>query len=82
VAIANAKIAYLKFQEIFANPKFQALKRKERKSSASSGPVRERRTTLPATYYIDNLIGPDTVNTMPAATFNAFRDHGKVYAAC
>jgi transaldolase/glucose-6-phosphate isomerase len=82
VAIANAKIAYLKFQEIFANARFQALKKKGAKVQrvlwASTGTKNPR---YPDTYYIDNLIGPDTVNTIPAATFNAFRDHGKVYSS-
>jgi len=79
VAIANAKMAYLKFQEIFASARFQALKKKGAKVQrvlwASTGTKNPR---YPDTYYVDTLIGPDTVNTMPAATFNTFRDHGKV----
>jgi transaldolase / glucose-6-phosphate isomerase len=79
VAIANAKIAYHKFQEIFGDPRFEALKKKGAKVQrvlwASTGTKNPR---YPDTYYVDTLIGPDTVNTMPAATFNAFRDHGKV----
>src|SRR5437867_4300559 len=77
VAIANAKVAYLKFQEICNSPRFAALKAKGAKVQrllwASTG---TKNPKYPDTYYVDELIGPDTVNTMPAATFNAFRDHG------
>jgi len=79
VAIANAKLAYKKFQEIFASSEFQSLKtqgaRVQRVLWASTG---TKNPKYPDTYYVDNLIGPDTVNTMPEATFAAFRDHGKV----
>lgn len=79
VAIANAKLAYKKFQEIFAGSEFQSLKmegaRVQRVLWASTG---TKNPQYPDTYYVDNLIGPDTVNTMPEVTFAAFRDHGKV----
>jgi transaldolase/glucose-6-phosphate isomerase len=79
VAIANAKLAYKKFQEIFASSEFQSLKmegaRVQRVLWASTG---TKNPKYPDTYYVDNLIGPDTVNTMPEVTFAAFRDHGKV----
>lgn len=79
VAIANAKLAYKKFQEIFASEEFQSLKaegaRVQRVLWASTG---TKNPKYPDTYYVDNLIGPDTVNTMPEATFVAFRNHGKV----
>jgi transaldolase/glucose-6-phosphate isomerase len=82
VAVANAKIAYLKFQEIFGSPRFAALKAKGAKVQrllwASTG---TKNPKYPDTYYVDELIGPDTVNTMPAATFNAFREHGKLRAS-
>ena len=78
VAIANAKLAYVKFQEIFSNAQFMALKAKGAKVQrllwASTGTKDPR---YPDTYYVDQLIGADTVNTMPAATFSAFRDHGE-----
>ncbi|MEW6323983.1 MAG: bifunctional transaldolase/phosoglucose isomerase [Nitrospirota bacterium] len=81
-AIANARMAYLKFQEIFASPRFQALKKQGAKVQrvlwASTGTKNPR---YPDTYYVDTLIGPDTVNTMPAATFNAFREHGNARAS-
>ncbi len=82
VAVANAKIAYLKFQGIFGSPRFTALKAKGAKVQrllwASTG---TKNPKYPDTYYVDELIGPDTVNTMPAATFTAFRDHGKLRAS-
>src|SRR5438552_11380137 len=82
VAIANAKVAYLKFLEICNSPRFAALKAKGAKVQrllwASTG---TKNPKYPDTYYVDELIGPDTVNTMPAATFNAFRDHGRPRAS-
>ncbi len=79
VAVANAKVAYLKYQEIFASRHFQAMTphgaRPQRLLWASTGTKNPR---YPDTCYVDRLIGPDTVNTMPATTFRAFRDHGTV----
>ncbi|WP_342347933.1 transaldolase [uncultured Nitrospira sp.] len=79
VAIANAKLAYHIFQEVFASAEFQSLKaegaRVQRVLWASTG---TKNPKYPDTYYVDNLIGPDTVNTMPEATFTAFRNHGTV----
>ncbi|MBI3161804.1 MAG: bifunctional transaldolase/phosoglucose isomerase, partial [Chloroflexi bacterium] len=77
-AIANAKLAYDAFESIFTSPRFATLKarfraRVQRPLWASTG------TKNPAysdTVYVDNLIGPDTVNTVPPATLDAFRDHG------
>lgn len=78
-AIANAKLAYQAFLNLFASPRFQPLKQRGAKVQrvlwASTG---TKNPKYPDTYYVDELIGPDTVNTMPAATFSAFRDHGKV----
>ncbi len=79
VAIANAKLAYQKFQEIFASKEFQSMQAKgarvQRVLWASTG---TKNPKYPDTLYVDQLIGPDTVNTMPEATFAAFRDHGIV----
>jgi len=77
-AIANAKLAYHAFEEIFTSARFATLKarfgaRAQRPLWASTG------TKNPAysdTLYVDSLIGPDTVNTVPPATLDAFRDHG------
>src|ERR1035438_1552012 len=77
VAVASAKLAYLAFKEIFESPRFLELAkagaRVQRLLWASTG------TKNPAysdVKYIETLIGPDTVNTIPVGTLNAFRDHG------
>jgi transaldolase / glucose-6-phosphate isomerase len=79
VAIANAKLAYQRFLERFGGERFDRLRaagaRVQRPLWASTG------TKNPAysdVLYVDNLIGPDTVNTLPPATYDAFRDHGSV----
>ncbi len=77
-AIANAKLAYHAFEETFTSARFATIKarfsaRVQRPLWASTG------TKNPAysdTIYVDSLIGPDTVNTVPPATLDAFRDHG------
>ncbi len=78
-AIANAKLAYETFEEITDGERWQNLSsagaQMQRPLWASTG------TKNPAysdVLYIETLIGPDTVNTIPPATYNAFRDHGKV----
>ncbi|MFZ0135941.1 MAG: transaldolase [Candidatus Sulfotelmatobacter sp.] len=79
VAIANGKLTYQRYQRIFAGPRWQAL--------AAQGAQTQRvlwastSTKNPAyrdVMYVEELIGPDTVNTMPPATIDAFRDHGKL----
>jgi transaldolase/glucose-6-phosphate isomerase len=79
IAVANAKLAYAKYQEIFSSDRFLKLKaagaKPQRPLWASTG------TKNPAysdTLYVDTLIGPDTVNTMPEKTIAAFLDHGTV----
>jgi transaldolase len=76
-AIANAQKAYAVFQEAFGGERFAALKAKgarvQRPLWASTS---AKDPTLPDTVYIDNLVGPDTVNTMPPATLQAVLDHG------
>jgi transaldolase len=79
IAIANAKLAYAKYQEIFEGDRFARLRaagaRPQRPLWASTG------TKNPAysdTLYVDTLIGPDTVNTMPGKTMEAFLEHGTV----
>jgi len=76
-AIANAKLTYARYKQIFSGPKWQALTAKgaqtQRLLWASTG------TKNPAysdVLYVEELIGPDTVNTMPPATYDAFRAHG------
>ncbi|HEY3928908.1 MAG TPA: bifunctional transaldolase/phosoglucose isomerase [Candidatus Koribacter sp.] len=77
-AIANAKLAYASFKRIFESPRFEALKRKgahvQRPLWASTS---TKDPSYPDVMYITELIGPHTVNTMPPATIDAWRDHGK-----
>jgi transaldolase / glucose-6-phosphate isomerase len=79
IAIANGKLAYQIYQRVFSGPKWQAL--------ASKGAQTQRvlwasTSTKNPNYrdvvYVEELIGPDTVNTMPPATVDAFRDHGRL----
>jgi len=77
-AIANARLAYQEFKRLFSGPRFAALKqqgaRVQRPLWASTG------TKNPAyrdVLYVEELIGPDTVNTMPLTTIEHFRDHGR-----
>jgi transaldolase len=79
IAVANAKVAYALFRERFSGPRWEALAaqggRLQRPLWASTS------TKNPAyrdVMYVEDLIGPDTVNTMPPATIEAFRDHGVV----
>ncbi len=79
IAIANAKIAYARFRQVFSGTRWQALvangARVQRPLWASTS---TKNPDYPDTLYVDNLIGPDTVNTMPPATVEAYKDHGVV----
>lgn len=81
IAIANAKIAYAMYLEDLAAPDWKALAqrgaRPQRLLWASTGTKNPRYSDV---LYIEELIGPDTVNTVPPATLEAFRDHGKANA--
>lgn len=79
-AVANAKLAYVDvYQPLVASPRWQALAargaRPQRLLWASTGTKNKAYSDV---LYIAELIGPDTVNTAPPATIDAFRDHGKV----
>jgi len=78
-AIANAKLAYQIFKRIFSEPEWRALEaagaRPQRVLWASTS---TKNPALPDTFYVDALIGPHTVNTLPPQTLKAFRDHGQV----
>ncbi|MET0412342.1 MAG: transaldolase [Polyangiaceae bacterium] len=78
-AIANARRAYQAYQQIFSSPRFQALAARgatpQRVLWASTG---TKDPSYKDTVYVDELIGPDTVNTVPPATLAAFQDHGSV----
>jgi transaldolase len=75
-AVANAKLAYAAFQEIFSGERWERL----RAAGANVqrplwGSTSTKNPDYPDTLYVDELIGPDTVNTMPDATIEAARDH-------
>jgi transaldolase/glucose-6-phosphate isomerase len=76
-AIANAKLAYDEFMKTFVGRRWENLKVKgagvQRPLWASTS---TKNPAYPDTIYVDNLIGPETVNTVPPATLEAFRDHG------
>jgi transaldolase / glucose-6-phosphate isomerase len=78
IAIANAKLAYQMYQRIFRDERWQRLARQgaqtQRLLWASTGTKNKAYSDV---LYVEELIGPDTVNTMPPATMDAFRDHGR-----
>ncbi|HSQ20213.1 MAG TPA: transaldolase [Blastocatellia bacterium] len=78
IAIANAKIAYQRYKRVFHGERFADLKQKRAQvqrplwaSTSTKNPV------YPDVYYVEALIGPETVDTLPPATIIAFRDHGR-----
>ena len=82
MAIANGKLTYQRYKKIFSGPRWEAL--------ANRGAQTQRvlwastSTKNPAyrdVYYVEELIGPDTVDTIPPATYDAFRDHGQAAAS-
>ena len=79
IAIANAKAAYARFGELYSGERWQRLTdagaRVQRPLWASTS---TKNANYPDTMYVDELIGPHTVNTLPPATLDAFLDHGKV----
>jgi transaldolase len=78
-AIANARLAYAAFKEACGSPRFAALRARgaqvQRPLWASTS---TKNPAYPDTLYVDELIGPDTVNTMPPQTLAAFNDHGRL----
>jgi transaldolase / glucose-6-phosphate isomerase len=78
VAIANAKLAYQHYKRLFSGPRWDRLAAKgarpQRLLWASTGTKNKAYSDV---LYVEELIGPNTVNTMPPATLDAFRDHGK-----
>ncbi|HZQ50227.1 MAG TPA: bifunctional transaldolase/phosoglucose isomerase [Candidatus Dormibacteraeota bacterium] len=78
-AIANSKVAYERWQELFSGPRWETLRkagaRTQRCLWASTSTKDPR---YPDTYYVEELIGPETVDTVPPATLAAFREHGEV----
>ncbi|MFP6645978.1 MAG: transaldolase [Candidatus Latescibacterota bacterium] len=81
VAIANAKLAYQHYQALSAGDRWQALAAKgARPQRLLWASTSVKNPTYRDVLYVEELIGPDTVNTMPVPTFEAFRDHGVVAA--
>ena len=79
VAIANARLTYKKYQELFGGPRWKALAAKGAQTqrllwASTSTKNPKYRDVL----YVEELIGADTVDTIPPPTFDAFRDHGKL----
>jgi transaldolase / glucose-6-phosphate isomerase len=78
IAIANAKLTYQRYQNIFRGPRWEELASRgaqtQRVLWASTGTKNPNYSDV---LYVEELIGPETVNTMPPATVDAFRDHGK-----
>jgi transaldolase/glucose-6-phosphate isomerase len=79
VAIANGKLTYVRYQHIFSGPRWDALAAEGAQTqrvlwASTSTKNPEYRDVM----YVEELIGPDTVDTMPPATVDAFRDHGKL----
>src|SRR5246500_2998837 len=79
VAIANAKLAYQDYKRLFSGSRWEKLVAKGAKPQrllwASTGTKNKDYSDV---LYVEELIGPDTINTMPPATLEAFRDHGKL----
>lgn len=79
VAVAQAKLAYELFRHRFSGPRWDALaKRGARLQRPLWASTSTKNPAYPDTLYVDGLIGPDTVNTLPDATIAAFEDHGTV----
>src|SRR5436305_5691013 len=78
VAIANAKLAYQKYKRLFSGARWDKLAargaRPQRLLWASTGTKNKDYSDV---LYVEELIGPNTINTVPPATLEAFRDHGK-----
>ncbi len=78
VAIANAKLAYQQYKRLFSGARWERLKAKgarpQRLLWASTGTKNKDYSDV---LYVEELIGPNTVNTVPPATLDAFRDHGR-----
>ncbi len=78
-AIANSKMAYERFQQLFSGPRWEKLRKAGAQTQRclwASTSTKDPR--YPDTYYVEELIGPDTVDTIPPATLAAFREHGEV----
>jgi transaldolase len=79
IGTANAKMAYQRFKEIFHSPRWSHLEdRGARLQKVLYGSTGTKNPEYSDVMYVENLIGPDTINTIPRETLEAFMDHGKV----
>lgn len=82
IAVANSKVTYRRFQEIFHGPDFAPLRnRGARPQRVLWASTSTKNPSYRDVLYVEELIGPDTVNTLPPQTVEAFRDHGEVRAS-
>lgn len=78
VAVASAKLAYQQYKELFGSGRFRTLARKgARVQRLLWGSTSTKNPDYSDVKYVEPLIGPDTVNTLPVETFHAYRDHGQ-----
>src|SRR6185369_17768083 len=78
-AIANAKLAYERYKELHSGSRWEALEAKgARKQRCLWASTSTKNPDYRDVIYVEELIGPETVNTMPEETIQAFEDHGKV----
>ena len=78
-AVANSKLVYERFRQIYDGPRFAALKaRGARLQRVLWASTSTKNPSYPDTLYVDTLIGPDTVNTVPPETYEAIQDHAFV----
>jgi transaldolase / glucose-6-phosphate isomerase len=79
VAIANAKLTYARYSDLFSGPRWRALaERGAQTQRVLWASTSTKNPNYRDVIYVEELIGPDTVNTIPPATFDTFRDHGRV----
>ncbi len=79
IAVANAKLAYRTYRAIFEGPAFAAeLQNGARPQRCLWASTSTKNPAYPDVLYVDSLVGPNTVNTLPPATVDAFIDHGEI----
>src|SRR5258708_425042 len=81
-AIANSKMAFERYRQLFSGPRWEKLRKAGAQTQRclwASTSTKDPR--YPDTYYVEELIGPDTVDTVPPATLAAFREQAKVRQA-
>jgi transaldolase len=77
-AVSNSKVVYQRYKELFQSPDFAPLREKgARTQRLLWASTSTKNPAYADTVYVDELIGRDTVNTMPPSTIDAFRDHGR-----